>query len=128
MSGIDKSKKECKTLSIAIFFMGVAQIALGVFTLVMGTSEGGSYLAGGPIRIVGGVCIFGYALLVLKALKGSNNFVMRIVLIVAGIVCSNLGNYMVSDNSWWVNSFIAMPLLVEYYINSYKKLSEEEQK
>lgn len=122
MGDINKVKKDCKTLSIAVFFAAAAEIAVGIFALVMGAN--GGYLAWNLLRVAGGAFILGYAFLVLQALKDSNNFAARMILIVAGLVCSNVGRYMSSDNSWWINSFIFIPCLVEYYLNAYKKLSD----
>ena len=59
MSDINKIKKECKILPIAVFFMAAAEIAMGIFDLVMGASESGNYLAGGCLESRGAYAFWG---------------------------------------------------------------------
>lgn len=127
MNDLDKAKQACKLSCAVVFFLAAVEIGLAVWTIVlsMGSETETDPWSGVLLLIVAGLCFLRDGLYGLQALKGSNMFVMRLILLVTGAVCAGLGRSAILGDGWWVNlASLLPPCIMEYYISVYRKLSE----
>lgn len=119
-----KIEKEIKSLGICAAIIGIIIVVLGVLDAVKGTLDGIGPVYG-VLLSAAGVCFVIYALLVLKALKGANTYVVRTVFYLIGIGCDIVMTAMSFGKDigsvWAPIGFIAIMLFIE---QKFKKLKE----